>query len=81
MRRDWWTFPSMFHKMAYDLMFGEACERDRKLLAVAVKLIRGDREFTPEELQIQANEPERLEQMLAEFKKLMDHEKGGEKQA
>jgi hypothetical protein len=52
-------------------MFGPRANIDRDLLNLALKIIKGE-EFTPEDLQLQQNEPEALEKMLRELKEFME---------
>jgi hypothetical protein len=45
---------------------------DKDIFALAVKIIKGGEEFTQEELQLQANEPEALENKLNELNELLN---------
>ena len=69
MRRDHWNFPSLYQKMAHDLIFKES--QQKKLFRLAMKIIKGS-EFTADDLQLQANEPEALEKMLKEIKEFQE---------
>jgi len=71
MRRDPWNFTWLHYGSAYDAMFGPRANIDRDLLNLALKIIKGE-EFTPEDLQLQQNEPEALEKMLRELKEFME---------
>lgn len=49
-------------------MFSKESNVDRDVFALAVKIIKGDRDFSSEELQLQMNESEALEKKLLELK-------------
>ncbi len=58
----------MLEEHLRDLLFEPEVNVERDAFALAVKIIRGDAEFTSDELQLQANEPELLEKTLRELK-------------
>jgi hypothetical protein len=72
MRRDWHNFSSLVMREMHDMIFCKQVNENRKLMSLALKVIKGDREFTDEELQLQANEPEALEKMLKEIREFME---------
>lgn len=57
----------MLEEHLRDLLFEPEKDVRKLVFALAVKIIKGDAEFTPEELQLQANEPEELEKTLREL--------------
>lgn len=72
MRRDPWNFPSLHCGSAHDAMFAPEAGKSTKVMNLAIKIIKGGSEFTPEELQLQQNEPEALEKMLRDLKEFME---------
>lgn len=68
MRRDPWNFPSLHYRDVMEVMFGK--ERT-PIFKLAMKTIEGA-EFTQEDLQLQANDPEALEKMLREIREFME---------
>ena len=53
----------------YELMFGPRRNVQQEILELAMKIAKGATQFTPDELQLQANEPEKLEATLVELRK------------
>jgi hypothetical protein len=69
MRRDFWNFPSLQHKMAREAIFNDDVRK--KVFILAMKVI-GGAELTTEDLQLQANEPEALEKVLREIREFQE---------
>jgi hypothetical protein len=69
MRRDFFNFPSLQHKMAREVIFNDDVRK--RVFILALKVIRGA-EFTTEDLQLQANEPEALEKALREIREFQE---------
>lgn len=68
MKRDLWSFPSLHYRNVMEVVFTD--ERT-PIFKLAMKVIEGA-EFTPEDLQLQQNEPEALEKMLREIREFME---------
>ncbi len=68
MRRDPWNFPSLHYRNVMEVVFAD---KRTPIFKLAMKVIEGV-EFTPEDLQLQQNEPEALEKMLREIREFME---------
>lgn len=72
MRRDWHNFSSLVMRELHGTMFGPRHQIRTELMDLAMKIIRGETRFTAEELQLQQNEPEKLESLLREIREFLE---------
>ncbi len=65
-------FAGLIQRELFESMFGEKKNEDQDILNLAMKMAAGKMDFSAEELQLQANEPEKLEKMLRDVREFME---------